>query len=115
MGCKWVFTVKQKADGTIERYKARLVAKGFALTYGIDYRKIFTPVAKMNFIRVLFHYAATLGWPLQQLDVKNVFFRGALEKEVYMDVPSGFSSPATEGKVCLLKKTLYRLEQSPRA
>ncbi|TNV97790.1 hypothetical protein C5H24_12690, partial [Xylella fastidiosa] len=34
VGCKWVFTVKHKADGTVERYKARLVAKGFTQTYG---------------------------------------------------------------------------------
>ena len=37
VGCKWVFTMKCKADGGIERYKARLVAKGFTQTYGIDY------------------------------------------------------------------------------
>ena len=33
VGCKWVFTLKYKLDGTIERYKARLVAKGFTQTY----------------------------------------------------------------------------------
>lgn len=37
VGCRWVFSIKHKADGTIERYKARLVAKGFTQTYGIDY------------------------------------------------------------------------------
>ena len=29
VGCKWVFTVKFKSDGSLERYKARLVAKDF--------------------------------------------------------------------------------------
>ena len=37
VGCKWVFSIKHKADGSIERYKARLVAKGYTQTYGIDY------------------------------------------------------------------------------
>lgn len=91
VGCKWVFTIKQKANETIKRYKARLVAKGFTQTYGIDYQETFALVAKMNSIRVLLSYAANLGWPLQQLDVKNAFLHGDI-KEVYMDVSPGFSS-----------------------
>jgi len=37
VGCRWIFSIKQKADGTIERYKARLVAKGYTQMYGVDY------------------------------------------------------------------------------
>ena len=64
VGCKWVFTVKCKANGTIERYKARLIAKGYTQTYGVDYQEMFAPVAKINMVRVLLSLAANLDWPL---------------------------------------------------
>ena len=64
VGCRWVFTVKYKSDGSIERYKVRLVAKEYAQTYEIDYLETFAPVAKMNTIQVLLSLAANFGWNL---------------------------------------------------
>lgn len=113
MGCKWVYTVKYKADGTVERYKARLVAKGYTQTYGIDYLETFALVAMMNTVRVILSLASNLGWELQQFDVKNAFLHGDLEEEIYMDVPPGYETPNTV--VCKLNKALYGLKQSPRA
>ena len=115
VGCKWVFTVKSRADGSVERYKARLVAKGFTQTYGIDYQETFAFVAKINTIWVLLSLAVNSNWPLFQLDVKNAFLNGDLEEEVFMSLPPGFEEELGIGRVCRLKKSLYGLKQSPRA
>lgn len=115
VGCKWVFIVKCKAVGSVERYKARLVAKGFTQTYGIDYQETFAPIAKINSIRILLSLAVNLNWPLHQLDVKNVFLNGNLEEEVFMSRPPDFEKNLGSKKVCRLKKSLYGLKRSPRA
>ena len=76
-------------------------------------QETFAPVAKMNSIRVLLSLAASLGWQLQQLDVKNVFLNRDLKDEAYMDPPPGFESEYGIEKVCKVKRSLYGLKQSP--
>nr|CAD41085.2 OSJNBb0011N17.2 [Oryza sativa Japonica Group] len=115
VNCKWVYAVKQNPDGKVERYKARLVAKGYSQTYGIDYDETFAPVAKMSTVRTIISCAVNFDWPLHQLDVKNAFLHGDLQEEVYMEIPPGFATLQTKGKVLRLKKSLYGLKQSPRA
>ena len=110
VGFKWVFTVKFKADGLVERYKARLVAQGYTQTFGIDYQETFALVAKINTIQILFSLAVNLDWPLHQFDVKNAFLHGNLKEEVYMDIPPGMDE---KNKVCRLKKSLYGLSNPP--
>ncbi|XP_050902157.1 uncharacterized mitochondrial protein AtMg00820-like [Lathyrus oleraceus] len=78
IGCKWVYSVKLNSDGSLSRYKARLVALGNKQEYGIDYDETFASVAKMTIVRTIIYIAASSGWSLHQMDVKNAFLHGDL-------------------------------------
>jgi hypothetical protein len=60
--CKWVYKVKRKADGSINRYKPRLVVKGFKKRYGIDYEDTFSPVVKTATIHLVMSLIVSNGW-----------------------------------------------------
>ena len=76
IGCKWVFRIKEKQDGTVEKFKARLVAKGYLQKEGVDYQETFSPVVSHESLRLLFSYANNEGMLIHQMDVKSAFLNG---------------------------------------
>ena len=69
----------------------------------------------MTIVRNLTSLAGHNEWNLWQIDVKNTFFYGELNKDVFMNHPQGFVSKEFTHHVCQLKKALYGLKQAPRA
>jgi hypothetical protein len=107
--CKWVYKVKTRSDGSLERYKACLVARGFQQEHGRDYDETFSPVAYMTTIHTLLTMGFVRRWSISQLDMKNVFLNGELREDVYMRPPPGYSVP--EGIVCQLCRSFMALSK----
>jgi hypothetical protein len=84
IGSRWTYRIKRSPDGSIEKYKARFVAKGFSQRPGIDYYEIYSPVIKLDSLRVILSMAASRDLSLTQLDVKTAFLYGDVTEELYM-------------------------------
>ena len=81
----------------------------------MDYFDTFSLVAKLTSIKLFISLAAIHGCNLHQLDIKIAILHGDLVEEVCMEQPSQFVAQGEIGIVCLLRKSLYDLKQSPYA
>lgn len=97
------------------RNNARLVAQGYSQIKWIDFEETFSPVSRLESIRILLAIACSLKMKLFQIDVKSEFLNGIRSEEVYVEKPKGFEDPKFPNHVYRLKKALYGLEQAPRA
>ncbi|GJU01258.1 retrovirus-related pol polyprotein from transposon TNT 1-94 [Tanacetum coccineum] len=82
---------------------------------GIDFEESFTPVSRLEAVRIFVAYVAHKSFPFYQMDVKTEFLNGPLKEEVYVAQPGGFFDPDHPDKVYHLRKALYGLKQAPRA
>jgi hypothetical protein len=113
IGTKCVFKNKHGKNGEIVRNKARLVAQGFSQVEGLDFREIFAPITHIDVIRILVAFAASKGFKLYQMDVKNAFLSGVIQEELFVRQPPGFENPKYSNRVYKLSKFLYGIKQAP--
>ena len=98
-----------KVDGLIDKYKAKLVIKGYRQTEGLDYFDTYSPMTRINSIRMVLAIVALRNLERHQMDVIAAFLNGELDEEIYMEQPEGYFSLGQEKKVCKLVKSLYGL------
>ncbi|CAI7829186.1 unnamed protein product, partial [Closterium sp. NIES-54] len=109
---KWVFRVKTKADGTIDKFKARWVVRGFDQEHGRDFTETFVPVSRHTSLRIRLAIAAMKKRKQRQIDVANAFLYAPVDAEIYVELPHG--SHGEPKQVCQLQKSLYGIKQAPR-
>ncbi|KAG7533237.1 Reverse transcriptase RNA-dependent DNA polymerase [Arabidopsis thaliana x Arabidopsis arenosa] len=104
---KWV-------EASDEEMSSLLKNRTWDLKEGVDYQEVFSPVVKHVSIRSILSMVVHFDIELQQMDVKTAFLHGYLDEVIYMEQPEGYVDQDYPDKVCLLKKSLYELKQSPR-
>ena len=96
VGCKWVFRLKRKADGSIDKCKAHLVAKGFTQIFSIDYFSTYSPVTKLSSFHAILAIAMHHNWEIESFDFNGAYLNGELDdkKEIHMQSLPGYESGA---------------------
>jgi hypothetical protein len=94
VGSKWVFCIKHKADGSINKYKVHLVAQGFTQIYGVNYFNTYLPVTRLSSFRLILAIATCYDWDIESFDFIGAYLNGKLDnnEEIYMQSPPGYSS-----------------------
>ncbi|CAI7743822.1 unnamed protein product [Closterium sp. NIES-54] len=108
---KWVFRVKTKADGTIDKFKARWVVCGFDQEHGQGFIDTFAPVSRHTSLRILLAITAMERKKLHQIDIANAFLYAPVDAEIFVEQPHGFNTDPNQ--VCQLEKSLYGIKQAP--
>ncbi|GJT21837.1 retrovirus-related pol polyprotein from transposon TNT 1-94 [Tanacetum coccineum] len=84
---KWLWKNKHDEENIVICNKARLVAKGYSQTEGIDFEESFSPVARLEAVKIFVVHAAHKSFPIYHMDIKTAFLNGPLKEEVYVNQP----------------------------
>jgi hypothetical protein len=71
-------------DGEVVKNKTHLVAQGFSQVEGLDFRETFSPIARLEPIRILLAFTASKRFKLYQIDVKSAFLNGVIQEKVFV-------------------------------
>lgn len=81
---RWVYCIKGKSDGSIDRLKAHLVAQGYNQSEGVNFTYAYSPIVKPATVRCVNGIIVARGWSLHQLNIRNVLLNGNINGTVYM-------------------------------
>jgi hypothetical protein len=109
-----MFKKDLNVEGEVEKEKSHLVAKGYSQVDGIDFGDIFSPIAKLTFIRFILSINVAFDLEVQHMDVKTTFLHGDIEEQIHMKQLEGFQVKGKKELICNLNKSLYGLKQSLR-
>lgn len=114
VGSRWIYYLKRDSQSQLGLYKSRLVSQGFSQQPSLDYDETFSPVVKPATMRIVLSIDVSCHWPVNQLDVKNVFQHGDLAKVVNTKQPIGCVDSTLPNHVYRLLKAPHGIKQAPR-
>nr|GEV11664.1 retrovirus-related Pol polyprotein from transposon TNT 1-94 [Tanacetum cinerariifolium] len=107
IGTKWIYRNKRDQRVIVVRNKARLVAQGHTQEKGIDYDEVFTPIARIEAIRLFLAYPSFMDLTVYQMDVKSAILYDTIKEEVYVSQPLGFVDPEFPDRVSMIGSLMY--------
>jgi hypothetical protein len=95
--------------------QSKISGLGYTQAEGLDFGETYTPVTRLEAIRILLAYACAHNIMLCQIDVKSAFLSGYINELMYIEQPPSFKDEKKPNHVYKLRNVLYDLKQAPRA
>ncbi len=103
LGSREAYTGHKRCALHVRFHSQGLRTKSCRQVHGVDYEETYAPVVKFTSVRVMLARAAVNYLELHQMDVVIAFLQGDIDKNIYVEVPSGFKDPSRSDIVCKLR------------